>query len=184
MTGRAVTADDARDALQVVHGEVSTLLAAFDVGQLPTFVSELLAAKRVYIAGQGRSGLAGRGLAQRLMHNGLTTYVVGEIAVPAVSDGDLFIGITASGTTSTTVHQAQRAKAAGARVIAVALPGDSPLGGLADWSLLLPRQASDQHATTAFCQAAQLIFDTTCRLVQQELGLRDEDLHQRHTNFE
>jgi 6-phospho-3-hexuloisomerase len=184
-----VTTDTARAELQLILDEVSAVAADIDFNLVSSFVQDLIDADRVYIAGQGRSGLAGQGLAQRLMHNGLTAYVVGQVVVPAVAAGDLCVAIAASGKTATTLHQAQRAKAAGARLIAVTQPGESPLAELADWTLVIPSRTpggapTQQHATTLFCQVVQLLFDSVCRLVQSELGQKDEDLHRRHTNFE
>jgi len=68
------------------------------------------------------------------------------------------------------MHQADRAKAAGARLIAVTQLGDSPLAEIADAAMLIPSRTPEgpptkQHATTLFCQVTQLLFDSVCRLV-------------------
>jgi 6-phospho-3-hexuloisomerase len=183
------TAADAATSLSLVLTEICDVAERFDHGQVQVFVAELLGASRIYVAGQGRSGLAGQGLAQRLMHNGLSTYIVGDVVVPAVAPGDVCIAVTASGKTATTLHQAGRAKDAGARLVAVTQPGQSPLLELSDAALLIPSSPpsglpTQQYATTLFCQFAQLLFDSVCRLVLQKLGQHDSDLRRRHTNFE
>lgn len=173
---------------RMVHAivdEIDELSRAVDYGAVNRLVGDIIQAERIYVSGQGRSGLAGQALAQRLMHIGLTTFVVGTIIVPAVSAGDLCIVITGSGKTHTSLHQARQAKQAGARIVAITQPIPSPLAELADWTLTIPtRPESVQHATTLFCQLVQMIFDAVCRLTQQQLGEPDDALYRRHTNFE
>jgi len=41
-------------------------------------LEEILNAKRIYLAGAGRSGLVARAFAQRLMHLGFESYAIGE----------------------------------------------------------------------------------------------------------
>ena len=49
--------------------------------------------------GAGRSGLAAKAFAMRLMHLGFNVYLVGETTTPAVQPDDLVIAVSGSGET-------------------------------------------------------------------------------------
>ncbi|MEM4644156.1 MAG: SIS domain-containing protein, partial [Candidatus Methanomethylicaceae archaeon] len=75
--------------------------------------------KKILIVGAGRSGLAGRAFAMRLMHLGFNVYVFGDVITPAVGEGDIVIAISGSGTTKIIVTAATAAKEVRAKVIAI-----------------------------------------------------------------
>ncbi|USS91331.1 SIS domain-containing protein [Fructilactobacillus carniphilus] len=79
-------------------------------------LERLQQALRIFVYGGGRSGLALRGLAMRLMQLGKTAYVVGETTTPAIQAGDLLLVASASGTTTGTVNIAKAARQADADV--------------------------------------------------------------------
>ena len=56
-------------------------------------------AKKIYVAGAGRSLLTLRCLAMRLMHLGFESYVVGDTTTPAFEKEDLRIAGSGSGET-------------------------------------------------------------------------------------
>jgi 6-phospho-3-hexuloisomerase len=180
--------EDVARWLQIVAAEVSAALQAIAVEQVAALEGAILQARRVYLAGQGRSGLIARGFAQRLMHIGLESYAVGDIISPAVGPGDLLIAVTASGRTETTVRQAQKARAERATVAAVLEPRDSELIQSADLVLSIPTAAptrsSAQHSTTLFCQVVQITFDVLCAMLQAQRGQSDAQLSARHSNLE
>jgi 6-phospho-3-hexuloisomerase len=181
-------AADARRWLQVVLGEVGAAVDAISDAQIAALDQAIRDARRVYVAGQGRSGMIGRAFAQRLRHIGLESYAVGDIISPAVGSGDLLIAITASGRTETTIRQAQKAQAAGARIAAVVQPGDGPLRNDAQLVLSIPTGTADhpsaQHSTTLFCQVVQITFDAACAMLQAQSDQTDAQLNARHSNLE
>ena len=58
------------------------------VEQLARKITEV---ERIFVIGEGRSGLAIRMAAMRLMHLGCFVYVVGETTTPSIRSTDLFI---------------------------------------------------------------------------------------------
>lgn len=174
--------------LRTIHEEIRSALEALSLNQIVALENAILQARRIYVAGQGRSGLIGRGFAQRLMHIGCESYAVGDIIAPAVGVGDLLVAISASGATETTLHQACKARAAGAFVLAVVQARGGQLDSGADSLLLIPTGPpsgpSVQHSTTLFCQVVQITFDVVCAMVQRELRQSDEQLIARHSNLE
>ena len=59
--------------------------------ELEGFADQIQKAKRVFVAGAGRSGFVARAFSNRLMHLGLAVYFVGEPTTPAIQAGDLLI---------------------------------------------------------------------------------------------
>ena len=54
-------------------------------------IEKIIKAKRVFTAGAGRSGLMVKAFAMRLMHIGITSYVLGETVTPSIEKSDLLI---------------------------------------------------------------------------------------------
>nr|WP_236571293.1 6-phospho-3-hexuloisomerase [Microbacterium hydrocarbonoxydans] len=149
-------------------------------------------AERVFVLGAGRSGLALRMTAMRLMHLGLDVHVVGDTTTPAIAAGDMLLTASGSGTTESIVRAAQRASSAGARVGAITTAETSALSELADVSIRVPAAqkldrtaaASHQYAASLFEQAVVIIGDGLFHALWQRQGTSADDLWPRHANLE
>ncbi len=157
-------------------------------------VADLIAdAPRVFVLGAGRSGLALRMTAMRLMHLGLAVHVVGEVTTPAIGDGDLLLAASGSGTTAAIVRAATTAAAIGADVVAITTDASSPLGLLAGQATIVvpaadkldrSEQASAQYAGSLFEQAVVLIGDALFHALWRRSGVTADELWPRHSNLE
>jgi 6-phospho-3-hexuloisomerase len=156
-------------------------------------IAELIAhAPRVFVLGAGRSGLALRMTAMRLMHLGLEVHVVGEVTTPAIAAGDLLLTASGSGTTGGIVRAAQTAASLGARVAVLTTEGESPLARLADAAIVIPAAgkldrsgtASAQYAGGLFEQSVVLIGDALFHALWQRSGQSADELWPRHANIE
>jgi len=149
-------------------------------------------AERVFVHGAGRSGLALRMTAMRLMHLGLDAHVVGEVTTPAIRQGDLLLVASGSGTTTGIVQAARTANEVGASVVALSTTDDSPLSELADVTIVLPAAtktdrsgtASAQYAGGLFEQAVALVGDAVFHALWARGGQSADDLWPRHANLE
>ncbi|HCR83652.1 MAG TPA: 6-phospho-3-hexuloisomerase, partial [Lachnospiraceae bacterium] len=81
--------------------------------ELEKFSDQIQMAKRVFVAGAGRSGFVARAFSNRLMHLGLTVYFVGEPTTPSIQEGDLLIIASGSGETGSLKVMAAKAKEQG-----------------------------------------------------------------------
>ena len=183
------------DALHVIFREDATLvdaLAQLNPLSLERAVSELHAAKSVFVLGAGRSGLALRMTAMRLMHLGLTVHVVGEVTTPAIGRGDVLLAASGSGTTEAIVRSAKTAIDVGAVVITLTTATNSPLAGLSSVLVEVPaaekldRAAtkSVQYAGSLFEQAVVTIGDAFFHSLWLRSGRSADDLWPRHANLE
>ncbi|MDZ5077695.1 6-phospho-3-hexuloisomerase [Nesterenkonia sp. HG001] len=149
-------------------------------------------AGRVFVLGSGRSGLALKMTAMRLMHLGLTTHVVGEITAPAIRAGDVLLVASGSGTTTGILQAAEKARSVGATVAALTATPESPLAQLAEVTVEVPAAAkldrsgsiSAQYAGSLFEQGLVVLGDALFHALWQRSGLTGDDLWPRHANLE
>ncbi len=183
------------ESLALIGAELDDLIAAVrDADQAPfERALDLLAdADRVFVHGAGRSGLALRMTAMRLMHLGLDVHVVGEVTAPAIRQGDVLLVASGSGTTGGIVQAAQTATDVGAQVLAVSTTDESPLAEAAAVTLVLPAAtktdrsgtASAQYAGSLFEQGVALLGDALFHALWQRSGHSADDLWPRHANLE
>lgn len=181
------------DLMSVVLGEIGGVCDKVDRGEVAGFARRLTAARRVMVAGEGRSGFMAKAFAMRLMHLGLPVHVVGETTTPAVSGEDTVVAVSGSGTTQATVRVAEQASSLGAEVLAVTTDADSPLAGTADVVLLVPaatkhRRADEpetvQPLSSLFDQATHVTLDVVCLHVAHERGVDNEAARRLHSNTE
>lgn len=182
-----------KEVLADITAELGRTFEALDEAQLAELERRILAADRVFVAGAGRSLLAIRGLAMRLMHFGFTAYVVGETVTPAIGAGDLLLVASGSGSTSTLVVMVQKAKAAGADVALVTTRPDSPLGHLADhivqleaYTAKLPDSGikSVQLGGNTFEQGMLILGDAIIIHIAGSSAEKNAELMSRHANLE
>ena len=156
-------------------------------------VADLISsAPRVFVLGAGRSGLALRMTAMRLMHLGLDCHVVGEVTTPAITANDVLLIASGSGTTEGIVRAAQTAVSAGARVAAITTVPSSPLTALASATIVVraagkldrSKAASAQYAGSLFEQIVVVLGDALFHALWSRSGASADDLWPRHSNLE
>ncbi|MGW5104935.1 6-phospho-3-hexuloisomerase [Streptomyces sp. NPDC004100] len=181
-----------KDSSALVVSEAAQAVGAIDPGEAERVLSALTAASRVFVFGQGRSGIALRALAMRLMHLGLRVHVVGEATSPAIAAGDVLLTASGSGTTPSVLAAARSALGAGAAVAAITAAPHSPLASLTSAVLVIPAaakrdrsgKASAQYAGSLFEQALWLTGDALFHVLWQGSALTAEELWARHSNLE
>lgn len=189
---QAPLSHDLPHQLQAIIEENRQLAAKLDFAAAGALIPLIQQAERVFVVGAGRTGLALKAAAMRLMHLGLTVFVVGETTTPAIKAGDLLLAGSGSGTTSTIVKAAEKARAAGAQVAAISTTPDSPLAALATLVVVLPAAQkqdhggtiSQQYAGSLFEQAVLLLTDAIFQTLWTLDGTPAEELWKRHANLE
>ena len=179
------------EALDRIVGETADLATSVR-GDTDSALEMLERASRVFVHGAGRSGLALRMTAMRLMHLGLEVHVVGEVTTPAIREGDVLLVASGSGTTAGIVAAARTATDVGATVLAVSTTDDAPLAELAAVTLVVPAAtktdrsgtASVQYAGSRFEQAVVLLGDALFHALWTRSGLSADDLWPSHANLE
>ena len=167
------------------------------------FIEIITTADNIFVTGAGRSGLAAKAFAMRLMHLGLSSYVVGETISPAINAGDCILAISGSGETNTIVTAAKISKKRGAKVLALTSYPESSLGQIADGIIhvkgrtkvevddenYLKRQIKGNYTSltplgTAFELTSLVFLDGLVSELMEAMGKTEQDLKSRHTVLE
>jgi 6-phospho-3-hexuloisomerase len=183
--------------LTAVLGEIDDVLASVDEAALRALEGQVAGARRVFVAGAGRSGLMMRAFAMRLMHLGLEAYVVGDATTPSIQAGDLLLVGSGSGETESLRGMAQRARQVGAVLALVTIVSSSTIGRLAGTVIRLdapsPKaaqvagaalRASIQPLGSLFEQALLLLLDALVLRLAAARGVSPEQMFARHANLE
>ena len=184
-----------KSIIKTVSEEISGVLSAINNEEAVHLSCQLKEAKRIFVLGEGRSGLMGKAFAMRLMHGGFPVYVVGETITPSIEAGDLLVAISGSGSTGTILQFADKAKEIGAKVFLVTTNRESKIAALCDGILRIPaatkHRRPDEPGTiqplgNQFDQSVHLVLDAiiigTLQAENQELAY--EEMTKRHTNLE
>ena len=179
-------------SLGLIQQELARTAEALQEDQLTPLVTEIQQAERVFVTGGGRSGLALRMHAMRLMHLGLMVHVVGETTTPAIGPRDLLIVASGSGTTAGAVSSVRTAQKVGAVVAVLTANGLSDLACLAHHVVVIPAAQKTDHGGTVsrqysgslFEQALLLVLDAVFHTLWQVDGTPAKDLWPRHANLE
>ncbi|TFB71026.1 6-phospho-3-hexuloisomerase [Cryobacterium sp. Hz9] len=183
---------DAIGIITAENGRVVDALRAASDSSLDDAGTLLASAPRVFVLGAGRSGLALKMTAMRLMHLGLDVHVVGEVTSPAITAGDVLLVASGSGTTGAIVRAAETAHGVGANILALTTAPESPLGRLAAVTVVIPAAAKQDHAGQVsaqysgglFEQSVLLVGDAIFHALWQASGATAEQLWPRHANLE
>ncbi len=176
----------------LILSELERTLAVVTEPEIAAAQRMILTATRLFVMGAGRTGLALKMAAMRLMHLGLVVYVAGEVTTPAIGQGDLLLVASGSGTTAGPVHAAEVAVKAGAKVLALTASPGSRLTTLAQGVVVIPAAAkqdhhgtiSEQYAGALFEQSTLLIMDAMFQAMWRQSGASAEELWKRHANLE
>lgn len=155
-------------------------------------VEGILRAKKIFVAGGGRSGFMAKAFVMRMMHVGLNAYVVGETVTPNLEPDDIFIVGSGSGETQSLAAMTKKAKSIGATVVAVTINPDSTIGKLAGIKIEIPAQAkgegnsgkSIQPMGSLFEQSLLLFYDAVILRLMEKKELDSEMMYGRHANLE
>lgn len=179
--------------LENILKEIKGVLEKVDTDGISKFADIIEKGKRVFVIGEGRSGLMAKSFAMRLMHLGATVYVVGETITPALVKGDVLVAISGSGTTKNVVMVAQKAGELECPVLVVTTNPESELGKIASSIIHIPaatkyrregEPASIQPLGSLFDQCAHIVFDGICL---EYYSIKAEDNNgalARHSNLE
>ena len=141
--------------------------------QLQSAINSIMNAKRIFLAGAGRSGFAARGFANRLMHLGFHSNFVGDTVTPSIQKGDLLIIGSGSGETASLVSDAKKAKQVGAHIGTLTIFPENTEHG----------QSIQPHGSS-FEQLSWLVYDALVVYLMQETKQGDNEMFARHANLE
>lgn len=192
-----------KEAIDAILGNIKNAEEYLNEDEIKEFIDVIVNAKNVFVIGAGRSGLAAKAFAMRLMHLGISSYVVGETTTPAINEGDCLVAISGSGETNTIVSAVRIAKNRGANVVALTSYPESTLGKLCDAYIFvkgrtkaeaddknyMKRQIHGNYTSltplgTAFELTTLVFLDGLVSELMEVMEQTESDLKARHTVLE
>jgi 6-phospho-3-hexuloisomerase len=192
-----------KTSIRAILDNIESAQDFLDEKAIDEFENIIINANNVFVTGAGRSGLAAKAFAMRLMHLGLRVYVVGETISPAINADDCIVAISGSGETNTIVSAVKISKNRGAKVLALTSYPESTLGQLADSFILvkgrtkkevddenyMKRQIHGNYTSltplgTAFELTTLVFLDAIVSELMEKMHQTESDLKARHTVLE
>lgn len=175
---------------RLILDELDNTLSHVKDSEAETFLKQIIKAEQVFVSGKGRSGFVANSFAMRLNQLGKVAHVVGESTTPSITDKDIFVIISGSGSTEHLRLLADKAKSVGAEVVLLTTKPSSPIGDLAHAIIELPAgtkydaEGSAQPLGSLFEQAAQIFLDSIVLDLMSALKVDEETMQQNHANLE
>jgi 6-phospho-3-hexuloisomerase len=174
---------------KLIIDKISSILDATDKSHDVKLTGLLDGARRIFIAGAGRSKLVGNFFAMRLVHGGYDVSVVGEIVTPSIKNGDLLIIISGSGETEQLIAFTKSAQKVGAKIVLISAKSSSTIGDMADAVFTVGN--SEQYGKvvgmpmgTVFELSTLIFLEAIISHIIHEKGIAEEVMRERHANLE
>lgn len=176
---------------QKISEALAQIFSTANESEFQKLINDVRQANRLFVYGKGRSGIVMRMFAMRLMHLGLTVYVVDETTTPSIGKADLLLIASGSGKTGACQMMARLAKDAGASVGLVTATSGSLIAQIADFSVVLPvgpvvsqAETLKQFGGSYFEQALLICLDAVIANLQELSNVPFELMLSRHSNLE
>ncbi len=203
---KKIKVNDCEEVLSSMRLIIETLkevIDKLDREAIKAMLQKTIDGNQVFVMGAGRSGLVAKAFAMRLMHLGLSVYVVGETTTPAVVPQDIVIAISGSGETRTIADLGKLAKDIGSTLITITSKKDSTLGKISDIAVIIPSKNKndpdeagylERHMRgdyknmpplgTSFEITSLVFLDSVVGQLIMLTGASEAELKSRHTNIE
>lgn len=180
--------------LDAICSEISDVLGNVDEAEFAAFTAAISNAERVFVAGEGRSGLMGKAFAMRLMHAGYNAFAVGETITPSIGAADVFVAISGSGATETVRLYASQAHKCGAAIALITTNRNAAIATYSSLTLVIPAatklRLEDEPRTiqplgNQFDQCVHVLLDAAViQLLNTSSSSNDQQLAGRHSNLQ
>ena len=156
-----------------------------EVEQTDKFVDYILASKKVFIYGVGRSGLIAKAFAIRLVQMGLEVFFIGETVTPIVEEGNLVVIVSYTGETMSAIQTANIVRRVGAKVVTITANDHSKLAAASNVVIEIHPPKDDERKRlaplgTLFENATLIYLDGIVATLMDKLGQSEGSMRRRH----
>lgn len=182
-----------QNEVKQVLQEITHVLTHTAVEEFVQLESYLQKNRRLFLYGEGRSGLMVKAFGMRLMHAGYTVFIVGETTTPSIGNEDVLLILSGSGESVASRHVAETAKKSGADILLVTANPDFKTNDGYNHVAIIPAATKHRLAHepdtiqplgNQFDQSAHLLLDSlVIYLNRTNKEFTNESLKQQHTNI-
>ncbi len=179
--------------LNEILDEIDSVVKNVKEEELDGIVDYIDKSRKIFVYGEGRSGLVGKCFAMRLMHIGYMVYVVGETTTPSINENDILFAISGSGETSLVLNVVKKSRENGTSIIGVTSKKDSSLAKGSLKTLIVPgtvKSDSSSHSksiqllSSLFDQSVHIVLDCLCLKLSYKDKLDNKTAIKNHSNLE
>lgn len=174
---------------QLIIDKINSVVNETDQSNEEKLLALINGAKRIFLAGAGRSALVTRFFGMRLVHSGYDVSMVGEVVTPSIQEGDLLIVISGSGGTKSLMPFLETAKKQGAKVAVISTKKQSDMGNIADETFQIGTDSSfekirEMPMGTTFELSTLIYLEGVIAKIIHDKGLTEEGMRALHANLE
>lgn len=179
---------------ELVLEEHRKVFEAQPLEDLEKLMDVIMDAKRVFVFGAGREGIAARSFAMRIMHLGKETFWLLDDTTPGMREGDLFIEVNGSGKIGYIDYFLDQAQKTGAKIAVITGAPTERTPSEADVNVFVPAAVykgtdprvipSEQPMGNLYEQHLFLLFDILVMMLEKKMELTHEQMETRHRNIE
>lgn len=179
--------------LNKILDEVDSVVKNVKEYEIDDIVDYIDKSRKIFVCGEGRSGLVGKCFAMRLMHIGYKVYVIGETTTPSINEKDILFAISGSGETSLVLNIVNKSLANGTSIIGVTSKKESSLAKASLKTLIVPGTVksdstsdskSIQLLSSLFDQSVHIVLDCLCLKLSYKDRLDNKTAIKNHSNLE
>ena len=176
-----------------ILNEIEFALSKIDEESVKTFIDLINKADKIFFVGVGRVMFSLRSFAKRLAHLGYDCHCVGDTCEPAITDKDVLIVGSGSGSTLFPLGIAKKAHSFGATIIHIGSNNNSELRPITTLMLRIPVRTkqylddeidSQQPMTSLFEQSLLILGDTIAKMIIDKQKIDLKSLWEYHANLE
>lgn len=202
MNGEKNDCKATKASMNFIADHIKKVALKLDTVSVSALVDNIMGAKKIFLMGAGRSGLAAKAFAMRLMHMGFQVHVVGETTAPAVQPDDLVIAVSGSGETISVANLGAISKKIGSKLATITSNKESSLGNISDVVVIIPGRPKEDLGYedyqerrmigypqlaplgTVFEISALVFLDAVISELMVKTGASEAELKKRHTVLE
>lgn len=179
---------------RLILNEIQNALENVKDTEVEHLVKDIVSAEKVFVVGVGRVLMSLQAMAKRLAHLGINVFVVGDITEPAITEKDLLIVGSGSGSSVFPVAIAKKAKEFNAKIVHIGSNPQGAVSEIADYMVRIPVRtklylddeiSSQQPMTSLFEQALFIMGDAIAMMIMEEKKIDDiNGLWKYHANLE
>ncbi len=178
-----------KDITERINREIENVLEDIDEEKTKKLVDRIIKAKRIFLAGSGRSKLVAEAFGMRLVQLGIESYVIGESTTPALKRNDLLIAISGSGETKFTKMIVNDAKKIKLNIYAITSNEKSSIAKSSSLIIKINaktksnKKQSLEPMGSLFEQSAFIYLDSVVLVLMKRLGKKEKFLKKRHSRI-
>ena len=178
------------ESVKYIQKKINDILDKVSQENIDKFRDLFFISNRIFVYGAGRSGLAAKAFAIRLVHLGFQTFVIGETITAPVQKGDLVVIISGSGETMPAVMTAEIANNLGAHVVSITAKKKSEIARFANITLYISSSCNEEERKryaplgTLFEASVWILLDGLIADLLDSKNETEEKMRSRHATLE